>query len=669
MVNINKEILEKYGIYETRSLKENEEAKLLKMKKEIENVINTSIERLYLIGESAWGKDAENETYTICILVDKRYKDLNVIKEALEKYCILHEITAVIWTLCQFEKRKNAPTEDDYYIERYGIKVYDSGNSPNVNENIKYTKYAETMRNYKTICKYALKTTDYMMASLVQIYTLKIGYSSIGRDIDLKRDCEFAKLVSNDQNVTKLIDGYLKETENDIKIKIVKEFEKYLDTVKQVKFPMKLEEKPTMDVYGKLLKEKEKNGTLDIKSLTREDLYIMYLIQDIDTHKIANLYEVEDRKISAKRDKWGIKLREKGLIDKENIIGDVIEKQNETGYKYTYALLKKIGILSFEDCALLILEYMTDGSVYLLREFWQFTNSKQEKIDEIISNRENSHYYKASLCMDLFLQNELIEEMDFKQYRITRKGKDLVKYCYRKDINYINIPVIYQYFKNVNYYDLYFADDCVENYEEYSMDFEEIDLKQYDVVDSELNAQKDNDNIDIEKQVLNLKRIEYKKDNELKSKVNRKKLDIKPIKKNFIKLNEIKTEFGKKCEEIVYRYEIERLKKEGREDKSKEVVWSSKEEGDGLGYDIKSFENVNGNYEEIYIEVKGTNKKVTEPFDITINEVIFSEKNKDHYYIYRIGKANTESPEVCIIKGSVFDNFDLEAIKYRATRR
>lgn len=460
MENISKEILEKYGIYETRNLKKNEEIKLLKIKKEIENVINTPIERLYIIDEAAWGKDAENAPYTICILIDKRCKYLDSMRETLIKYCVSHKIRVLFWTLCQFEKRKNVPTEKDYYIERYGIKVYDSGNNPNVNENVKCTEYAATMSNYKTIRKYALKTPDYMMTNLARIYTLKIGFSAIGEDIDLKRDCEFAKLVSNDQNVTKLIDSYLKETENDIRIKIVKEFEKYLDTVKQVKFPMKLEEKPTMDVYGKLLKEKEKNGTLDIKSLTREDLYIMYLIQDIDTHKIAELYNVEDRKISAKRDKWGIKLREKGLIDKENIIGDVIEKQNETGYKYTYALLKKIGILSFEDCALPILEYMTDGSIYLLREFWQFTNSKKEKIDAIISNRENSHYYKAILCIDLFLQNELIKEVDFKQYKITQKGKELVQYCYRKDIDYINIPVIYECFEEVNYYDLHFTDSC-----------------------------------------------------------------------------------------------------------------------------------------------------------------------------------------------------------------
>lgn len=130
MVEISKEILKEYGIYETRKLKENEEAMLLKIKKEIEKIINIPVERVYIINEAAWGKEPEKAQYSICVLVDKRLKDLKEKRELLIPYAEKRKIEILFWTLCQFEKRKNVPTEEEYYISRYGIKVYDSGKKP-----------------------------------------------------------------------------------------------------------------------------------------------------------------------------------------------------------------------------------------------------------------------------------------------------------------------------------------------------------------------------------------------------------------------------------------------------------------------------------------------------------------------------------------------------------
>lgn len=99
MVEINEKILQKYGIYKTRELKEKEQTKLLKAKKEIERLTNITIEKLYVINESAWGKNAEKEPYSICILIDKRYKDLEKIRELVKEYEIQKKMTILFWTL------------------------------------------------------------------------------------------------------------------------------------------------------------------------------------------------------------------------------------------------------------------------------------------------------------------------------------------------------------------------------------------------------------------------------------------------------------------------------------------------------------------------------------------------------------------------------------------
>lgn len=153
MVEINEQILEAYGIYKTRNLENKEKENLLKIKKEIEKVINIAVERLYVINESAWGKELENAQLNICVLVDKRYKDIKEAREKLVKYAEEKDIAIMFWTLCQFEIRKNMTTEKDYYIERYGIKVYDSGKKTEINENLQVSRYAEFMDAYRFVRK------------------------------------------------------------------------------------------------------------------------------------------------------------------------------------------------------------------------------------------------------------------------------------------------------------------------------------------------------------------------------------------------------------------------------------------------------------------------------------------------------------------------------------
>ncbi|WP_417621937.1 DUF3883 domain-containing protein [Parasphingorhabdus sp.] len=75
------------------------------------------------------------------------------------------------------------------------------------------------------------------------------------------------------------------------------------------------------------------------------------------------------------------------------------------------------------------------------------------------------------------------------------------------------------------------------------------------------------------------------------------------------------------------------LKRAGREDLAKQVVWASKVRGDGLGYDIEAFD-VNGAKE--YIEIKTTNGDENSAFFLTSNEIAASKKYRNKFVLMRI---------------------------------
>lgn len=71
---------------------------------------------------------------------------------------------------------------------------------------------------------------------------------------------------------------------------------------------------------------------------------------------------------------------------------------------------------------------------------------------------------------------------------------------------------------------------------------------------------------------------------------------------------------------------------------------------------------------DLALKVKGTNKSINEPFDISKNEIEASNKYKKQYYIYRVGNIYTK-PKFYKINGRIEDNFSLEATSYRARKK
>lgn len=117
-------------------------------------------------------------------------------------------------------------------------------------------------------------------------------------------------------------------------------------------------------------------------------------------------------------------------------------------------------------------------------------------------------------------------------------------------------------------------------------------------------------------------------------------------------------------ENFVYDLERYRLKKAGRDDLAQKVIWASKEIGDGLGFDIISFDDADDS--ERMIEVKTTALGKFFPFYLSRNEVLCSEDLSNQYHLFRVFDFG-RSPRLYILHGSLQNLVKLEPVLYQAT--
>jgi hypothetical protein len=556
--------------------------------------------------------------------------------------------------MCQFEKRKNNPTELDYYIENYGTKIYDSGKLVDIDEKVKVTEYASKMNRYRYNYKFEKNNAEAIMKDLLEIYALKIDYP-INDEQQLDKTIKYIKHISKDKTVLDAIEEFNRE--NIDKFKICKDLEKYIKNLKQVRPKMELGNIPTMKVYEKLLEIKNKEGKVNINNLTKENLYTMQIIQKQISYNIAKIFDIDEKEVSNMRKRFGIK-----VIDSfwyENI-GDLVAKAVEQNTDSAYRVLKGMGIFNFERHTYDILNYMIDAEKYLLKEFWKLTNGEREGLEREHSTTAKNVYFRAYLCAELLKQNELIEEVDFLAYKITKKGKKLLNILENKNIKELNLIEICKINGGANFYALSII-KLNDGELMYCGNSEELD--KYDETiedDEEIEA------IEEEQDVIE---IDFKDISVKKSLNNKEKVQNKRTKADYNKINISKEKIGKDSEKLVYDLEKEKLKKENREDLAEKVVWESQKNGDGAGYDIKSFEKKDKGYIEIYIEVKGTNKSINEPFDISKNEIEVSNKYKEQYYIYRVANVYSAQPKFYRINGRIEDNFKLEATNFKARKK
>ena len=125
-------------------------------------------------------------------------------------------------------------------------------------------------------------------------------------------------------------------------------------------------------------------------------------------------------------------------------------------------------------------------------------------------------------------------------------------------------------------------------------------------------------------------------------------------------------QLGERGEEFALEYEKFRLRRLGRDDLLSDVEWTSKERGDGAGYDIRSFDGQTDN--ELFIEVKTTNSGMYQPFLITQNEVAFSERRESQYALYRLFGFSRD-PRMFSLPGCIKQHVALAPQLYRAEVR
>jgi hypothetical protein len=139
--------------------------------------------------------------------------------------------------------------------------------------------------------------------------------------------------------------------------------------------------------------------------------------------------------------------------------------------------------------------------------------------------------------------------------------------------------------------------------------------------------------------------------------------DTRVVTVDFVRRDAENRRLGEMGEEFVLELERRRLHDDlQRPDLSSRVEWTAREQGDGAGYDIRSFE-ADGRLR--YIEVKTTGLAKAFPFVVTANEVSCSESLRGSYHLYRVFRFSRR-PGLYVLSGALSDTCRLAPTQFRA---
>jgi hypothetical protein len=133
---------------------------------------------------------------------------------------------------------------------------------------------------------------------------------------------------------------------------------------------------------------------------------------------------------------------------------------------------------------------------------------------------------------------------------------------------------------------------------------------------------------------------------------------------DFAERDALNRRLAKLGEEFVVLLEQHRLRTAGRDDLAQKVQWVAETIGDGLGFDVLSFDDADES--EKLVEVKTTGLGKFHPFLVTVNEVRCSEDMAEKYCLFRVFDF-ARTPRVYILTGSLRSTCLLEPTVFRAT--
>lgn len=134
---------------------------------------------------------------------------------------------------------------------------------------------------------------------------------------------------------------------------------------------------------------------------------------------------------------------------------------------------------------------------------------------------------------------------------------------------------------------------------------------------------------------------------------------------NYLDREARNSSLGRAGEELVLRFEHKRLWQAGKKELAERIEHVSSTKGDGLGYDILSFEESG---QSRLIEVKTTRFGVYTPFFVSDNEVSVSHEHEQEYCLYRLFNFSRR-PKLFLLPGAIDQSCSLQPIQYRAALR
>lgn len=139
--------------------------------------------------------------------------------------------------------------------------------------------------------------------------------------------------------------------------------------------------------------------------------------------------------------------------------------------------------------------------------------------------------------------------------------------------------------------------------------------------------------------------------------------DYLAVKRDYIAREARNTALGMAGEEFVVRFEHWRLIQLGKTRLADRVEHVSQTKGDGLGYDVLSFD---ANGRERFIEVKTTAFGKETPFFVTQNELNFSKDSSDNFVLCRLFEFR-QTPRLFALNGALDKHCMLDPVTYRAS--
>jgi hypothetical protein len=136
-----------------------------------------------------------------------------------------------------------------------------------------------------------------------------------------------------------------------------------------------------------------------------------------------------------------------------------------------------------------------------------------------------------------------------------------------------------------------------------------------------------------------------------------------PMKRDYAAREARNSSLGLAGEELVIKFEQYRLTKEGRDRLAAKVEHVSKTQGDGLGFDVLSFD---ADGAERYIEVKTTTFAKETPFYASSSELRFARANAERFSLYRLFEFR-KTPKCYTLPGSIQDHCALDPVSYRCS--